>query len=188
MSGPSEGLARIVAVFVRRKVNFVTIGGWAVQAQGFDLGYVTEDIDFTPDLSADNLDRIVLALEDLDAKATYRGLVLDMLPDALGLARTPVWNMTCPHGDFDLVFDPAGLDGYRDLLRSAHPVTINADGEPIRVLCADLADIVTSKETANRDKDRGVLPLLRAQIAELQQQQLPQDELSRPDPGFGIDL
>ena len=124
MADSAEGLARIAAAFVRRGVNFVAIGGWAVQAQGFDLGYETEDIDFTPDLGQDNLERIVEALEDLEAQTMYRGLVLDILPDALGLARTTVWTMTCPHGNFDLVFDPAGLDGYQQLLRTAHPVSI----------------------------------------------------------------
>lgn len=188
MAEHAEGLVRIAAAFVRRKVNFVAIGGWAVQAQGFDLGYETDDIDFTPDLGPDNLERIVEALEDLEAQTKYRGLVLDVLPDAQGLARTPVWTMTCPHGKFDLVFDPAGLDGYHQLLPTAHPVSVNADGQRITVLCADLADIVKSKQAANREKDLGVLPLLRTQIAELQQQQLPRDDISRPDTGFGIDL
>ena len=188
MADGAEGLARIAAAFVRRGVNFVAIGGWAVQVQGFDLGYETEDIDFTPDLGQDNLERIAETLKDLEAQTMYRGLVLDILPDARGLARTPVWTMTCPHGNFDLVFDPAGLDGYQQLLPTAHPVSINAGGQRITVLCADLADIVRSKETANRDKDRGVLPLLRAQIDEHQRQQQQKDEPTRPDPGFGIDL
>ena len=100
MADSAEGLARIAAAFVRRGVNFVAIGGWAVQAQGFDLGYETEDIDFTPDLGQDNLERIADALEDLGAQTMYRGLVLDIVPDAQGLARTPVWTMTCPHGNF----------------------------------------------------------------------------------------
>ncbi len=189
MADSAEGLARIAAAFVRRGVNFVAIGGWAVQAQGFDLGYETEDIDFTPDLGQDNLERIVKALEDLEAQTMYRGLVLDILPDAQGLARTTVWTMTCPHGNFDLVFDPAGLDGYQQLLRTAHPVSINAGGQRITVLCADLADIIHSKQIANRDKDRGVLPLLRDQIDELhQQQRLQKDGRAQPEPGFGIDL
>lgn len=166
----------------------MAIGGWAVQAQGFDLGYQTDDIGFTPDLGPDNLELIVQALKDLEAQTKYRGLVLDTLPDAQGLARTPVWTMTCSYGNFDLVFDPAGLDGYQQLLPTAHPVSINADGQRITVLCADLSDIVKSKQTANREKDLGVLPLLRAQIAELQQQQLQRDDPSRRDTGFGIDL
>ena len=142
MADSAEGLARIAAAFVRRGVNFVAIGGWAVQAQGFDLGYETEDIDFTPDLGQDNLERIVKALEDLEAQTMYRGLVLDILPDAQGLARTTVWTMTCPHGNFDLVFDPAGLDGYQQLLRTAHPVSINAGGQRI----VDAADPVEPHE------------------------------------------
>jgi len=64
-----------------------------------------------------------------------------------------------------------------------------SDPQRITVLCADLADIIHSKQIANRDKDRGVLPLLRDQIDELhQQQRLQKDGRAQPEPGFDIDL
>ncbi|MCY3961480.1 MAG: nucleotidyltransferase [bacterium] len=53
----ADRLERIAATLADRGVNFVVIGGWAVEAQGYELGYKTEDIDFTPDLGPDNLDQ-----------------------------------------------------------------------------------------------------------------------------------
>lgn len=167
MTDITELLARIAAVFVRHEVNFVVIGGWAVQAQGFDLGYETEDIDFTPDLHKDNLERIAAALEEIGAKTIRKGPGMDAPPDAHELAAAPFWNMTCEHGDFDLVFHPAGLNDYRQLRHSAHPVAVDVDGQQIIVPCADLADIVISKGFARRDKDRRSLPRLRAQLDQL---------------------
>lgn len=162
----ADRLERIAAALVRRKVNFVVIGGWAVEAQGFSLGYKTNDIDFTPDLGADNLERLSAALHDLGAEIRVgdQSLPFDHNGESLGKAR--VWNLTCDNGDFDLTFEPSGLDGYRELLLSSHLVSIDVDGEPITVQCADLADIIHSKRTADRAKDNQVLPLLEAQLDE----------------------
>jgi len=57
-------------------------------------------------------------------------------------------------GDLDIVAHPAGATGYDDLRRDALPITI--DG--IQILVASLADVIRTKEAANREKDRAVLP------------------------------
>ena len=61
----ADHLERIAAALVRRGVNLVVNGAWAAEAQGFDLGYKTTDIDFTPDFSTANLERLSDALNDL---------------------------------------------------------------------------------------------------------------------------
>ena len=160
----ADRLERIAATLADRGVNFVVIGGWAVEAQGYELGYKTEDIDFTPDLGPDNLDRLSQALYDLDAKIRVddQSLAFSHTGESLGRAR--VWNLTCDNGDFDLTFHPSGLDGYRELIKSSHLVSVEVDGHRITFPCADLADIVHSKKTADRPKDNQVLPLLEGQL------------------------
>lgn len=115
----ADRLERIAAIFAKRDVKFVIIGGWAVEAQGYELGYKTDDIDFTPDLGPDNLDRLSAALYDLDAKIRVddQSLAFNHSGESLGRAR--VWNLTCEDGDFDLTFEPSGLGGYRELLKSS---------------------------------------------------------------------
>ena len=44
----SDRLERIASALAERGVKFVIIGGWAVEAQGYEMGYKTDDIDFTP--------------------------------------------------------------------------------------------------------------------------------------------
>lgn len=51
-----------------------------------------------------------------------------------------------------------GTGGYADLQRAA--LEIEAP-EGVRVLVASLADVIRSKEAANREKDRLALPRLR---------------------------
>lgn len=60
-------LARIPVALTRRGVEFIAIGGWAVQAQRLDLG-LTRDVDLTPAPDPENLQRLSAALEDLDAR------------------------------------------------------------------------------------------------------------------------
>ena len=160
----SDRLERIASALAGRGVKFVIIGGWAVEAQGYEMGYKTDDIDFTPDLGAENLDRLSAALYDLDAKIRVndQSLPFNHTGESLGKAR--VWNLACVDGDFDLTFEPSGLDGYRELIKRSHLVSVEVDGRRISLPCADLADIIHSKRTADRPKDNQVLPLLEAQL------------------------
>lgn len=66
-------------------------------------------------------------------------------------------NLRSPHGDFDLTFAPAGVDGYAELSRSA--TVRNVDG--VTVQLASLPDIIRSKDAAGRPKDALALPELR---------------------------
>ena len=157
-AGRGDHLERIAAALVRRNVDFVVIGGWAVEAQGFDLGYKTNDIDFTPDLSADHLDRLSEALYDLGAEIRAGDESLPFNHSGESLGRAVVWNLTCEDGNFDLAFSPTGLDDYQRLLGACHLISLEVDGERIQVPCADLDDIWQLKRAADRPKDRDVLP------------------------------
>ena len=57
-----------------------------------------------------------------------------------------VWNLVCEYGRFDLSYEPAAMGGYEELLPNACKVVIEADGDRIEVLCADIRDIVRSKK------------------------------------------
>ncbi len=154
--------APIVAALLARKVSFVVIGGFAARLHGSPL--LTQDIDVTPEMSEQNLQRLSDALRDLDAHVRHPD-VPEGLPfsrDATSLAGSLFWNLTTRHGDLDLSFTPAGTDGYPDLAQRA--LTVNVSGVPIPV--ASLEDIVRSKNAANRDKDRRALPVLRELLAQ----------------------
>lgn len=56
------------------------------------------------------------------------------------------------------------MGGYEGLIPTARKIFIDADGARIEILCADIEDIVRSKETANRPKDEEPVKLLRSQI------------------------
>jgi hypothetical protein len=154
--------APIVAALLARDVSFVVIGGFAARLHGSPL--LTQDIDVTPEMSAQNLERLSAALRDLDARVRHPDVPegLAFAHDATSLAGSVCWNLTTRYGDLALSFSPAGTDGYPDVARRA--VTVVVSGVPIPV--ASLEDIVRSKNAANRDKDRRALPVLRELLAQ----------------------
>ena len=68
-----------------------------------------------------------------------------------------VLNLTTRVGDIDLAFAPAGTQGFEDLRRDAVVVDIAGLSVPV----ASLADVIRSKDAADRPKDRRALPRLR---------------------------
>ena len=152
---------RVIGTLVAHDVRFVLIGGLAALAQGSP--FPTEDIDVTPERTSANLARLSAALEELDARVRTHvvegGLPFDH--DADSLAAASVWSLTTPYGDLDISFVPNGTEGYPDLVRDARPLEILGVLVPV----ASLADIVRSKQAANRPKDQRVLPTLREILA-----------------------
>jgi hypothetical protein len=83
---------------------------------------------------------------------------LEFACDAASLGRMKMLNLTTDYGDFDLAFEPAGFAGYDELVEDAVSVSIGT----VVVRVASLADVIRSKETADRPKDRATLPILYA--------------------------
>ena len=147
----------ILRTLHRHRVEFVLIGGMAATLHGSDM--VTFDLDVSPRSTKDNLERLASALRDLEAALRVagepNGVDFDAHEDLL--ERVQVLNLATRAGDLDIVVRPAGSTGYKDLRRDAMSISIS--GVPI--LVASLADIIRSKEAANREKDRAVLPALK---------------------------
>ena len=151
----------MLAVLLRHEVRFVMIGGLAGVVHGSP--FPTEDLDITPERSAENLVRLSAALEDLGARVRTQGVDggLPFSHDADSLGAVGVWNLVTPHGDLDISFVPNGTTGFPDLVHDSSEVEVF--GLAIRV--ASLADIIRSKQAANRPKDQRVLPTLREILA-----------------------
>src|ERR1700733_11406392 len=119
----------------------------------------TRDIDLTPETDPENLARLSLALKELGARIRTEGVPggLPFSHDAASLAAAEVWNLICHDGEFHISFHPSGFaEGYAQLAVNAHRLRV---GE-VKVVVADLADVIRSKESAGRPKDLRVLPLL----------------------------
>lgn len=147
----------LISTLIRNDVRFIVIGAIAAIAQGYPLN--TQDLDITPERDADNLERLAGALGDLDARLRIpndpSGIEFPIEPRFLGSVDS--WTLKTPAGDVDLLFAPAGTEGYHDLKRAAIATVLWGH----EVLVASLGDIIRMKEAAGRPKDIAQLPALR---------------------------
>jgi hypothetical protein len=151
----------IFDVLDRHGVRYVLIGGMAAILHG--AAHVTTDVDVVPQDAQRNLERLSRALEELKARIRVSGEPQGVPFDHSGelLARVRVWNLRTDKGDLDITFQPSGTHGYDDLHRDAIVMHLRSGD----VTVASLADVVRSKEAANRPRDRAVLPGLRALLS-----------------------
>lgn len=148
-------------VLERHGVRYVVIGGVAAILHG--AAHVTTDVDVVPQDARDNLVRLSDALKEIHARIRVSGEP-DGVPfdhSAESLARVRFWNLQTDIGDLDLTFEPSGTHGYDDLKRDAIVMRLRSGNVPV----ASLADVIRSKEAADRPRDRAVLPGLRALLS-----------------------
>ncbi len=159
---PKFDPAAMLGVLAAHGVDCIVIGGFAAVAHG--APHITFDVDVVPSRSPDSLERLARALVDLDARIRTEGAEggLQFDRSAAMLRSVSILNLTTKFGDLDLTFTPAGTTGFEDLRRNAVHVTVQGTS----VLVAALADVIRSKEAANREKDRAALPALR-KLAEM---------------------
>lgn len=152
---------RILDALRRCEVRYVLIGGLAGVLQGQE--YPTFDVDICPEREQSNLDRLALALRELDARirtdSVPEGLKFDI--SAAYFRNVEICNMVTSYGELYVTFIPSGTEGYEQLVRHAEVYEIRG----IHLNVASLEDIIRSKETADRDKDNLTLPHLRELLA-----------------------
>ena len=148
----------IFRVLADHGVDYVLIGGLAAVLHGSTA--MTNDADILPEPSAANLERLAAALRALDARIrsemTPDGVAFDPHPDLL--KSVTVLNLTTRCGDLDLAMAPVGLAGYEAVRADSTVFRLAGHDVPV----ASLADIIRSKEAADRPKDRATLPILYA--------------------------
>ncbi|HTE74149.1 MAG TPA: hypothetical protein VK640_13240 [Actinomycetes bacterium] len=152
---------QILATLTDHRVEFVLIGGLAATFHGSP--HLTQDVDITPSRDPENLARLSGALIDMAASVRASGVDggLPFAHDAQSIADVGVWNLTTRYGDLDISFVPTGTKGFDDLVRDAVAIVV----EGVEVTVASLADVVRSKQAADREKDRLTLPTLREILA-----------------------
>ena len=172
-------VALLVSTLERHGVEYLVVGG--IAAQGYGAARPTKDFDCLVRRGQANLDRLAAAMVELGARLRVDGLTdeearaLPVQMDGAMLAQNEISTWRTDAGDLDVLTNIPARDGrrlgYEDL---AHRTNI-VQGNGFVIRAANLADIVASKEWADRPKDREALAELREILA----------ERPRPAPGAG---
>lgn len=143
----------ILTALERHSVRYVLIGGFARVIEGTDE--LTHGVDLAPSLRAENLRRLSLALDDVEAR--HR----DGRPLQLGrdLGRDPVLELATRGGELKLVPEPEGTrGGYDDLRRHAIREPL---GRGLRPQVASIGDLARMAAALARQQDLEPLRQLR---------------------------
>jgi hypothetical protein len=139
----------------RHDVDYLTIGGIAIQAHGGQR--LTQDLDVAIAASTDNIARLAGALLDLDARILGpNGQRSKSVPTAPLLASSDQWHLITVHGPLDILTLPAHLGSFEDMRARAHEVPLGDLSIPI----AHRDDLLKMKRAAGRPQDLADIQLL----------------------------
>ena len=154
-TSPGFDARELFTALARHDVDYVTIGGIAIQAYGGQR--LTQDLDIAIAESTDNLDRLAGALLDLDARILGpEGQRSSSVPTAPLLGSSDQWHLITPHGPLDILTLPAHLGPFVDMRARAHEVALGDLTVPI----AHRTDLLKMKRAAGRPQDLADVQLL----------------------------
>lgn len=145
----------IFAALSRHEVDYVTVGGIALQAYGAQR--MTQDLDVVIASSKVNLEKLASALIELDAR------ILDpdgersrSTPSADLLGSSDQRHLITIHGRLDVLTPPAALGDFEDFLKRSHRVNVG----DVTVSIASRDDLLVLKRQTGRPQDLADIKLL----------------------------
>jgi len=137
---------RILEVLAEHAVDYVIVGGLAVQTHGHVR--TTVDIDVYPRPERANLTRLAAALNALEARTLNPGSE-ELAIDAAMLPRATMWQFSTPHGAIDVLHDAPGAPPYEDLRARALKIRLGQ----LSLTVAGLDDLISMKRASSRQVD-----------------------------------
>jgi hypothetical protein len=149
---------RLIDALARHDVRFVIVGGMAAVLQRAPI--LTEDMDVVHDRAPDNVDRLVLALTEIDA--VYRDDPRNLRPGVSHLIGPGSQLLESGKLRFDFIGELTPGGGYAELLPFSD--TVDVGGRSVRVL--SLEKLIEIKRQLPRPKDKLMLIHLEATLEE----------------------
>ena len=134
----------ILQALAAQAVDYVVIGGIAVQAHGHPR--TTQDLDLVPDPDPGNLGRLVAALKMLRARPVGETEASEIALPAAGVVE-----LDTDAGGVDIHLNPPGAASYPELRARA----LKLDLGDVRVAVAGRDDLIAMKRASGRPVDRG---------------------------------
>jgi hypothetical protein len=143
----------ILETLEREAVGYILVGAFARVLVGADE--ITRGVDLTPATRGDNLRRLDLALEAINAR---RPDGTEPAVQSTDYSREPVIELRTDYGEAKIVPVPEGTRGYDDLRRDAERLPI---GRGLRPWVASSRDLARMLNALNRAEDLQKLMMMR---------------------------
>ena len=147
-SGEAFHPRELFQTLARHGVEYVTVGGVAIQAHGAQR--FTQDLDVMIATSKDNMDRLAAALSEVDARILGPDAQRSRsTPSAAMLASGDQWHLVTSFGRLDVLTLPAHLGSFADVRARAYDVPLGDVIVPI----AHRDDLLRMKRDSGRPQD-----------------------------------
>jgi len=137
---------RILRALAEHEVQYVLIGGLAVQTHGHVR--TTNDADLIPAPDPANLERLAATLRALEARVLNEGQESTPI-DAAMLPRATIWQFATRDGGIDVMHEVPGGSPYEELSERALQVRLG----DVEVPVVDLDDLIRMKLARGRPVD-----------------------------------
>jgi hypothetical protein len=137
---------RILRALAEHEVDYVLIGGLAVQTHGHVR--TTNDADLIPAPDPPNLERLAAALRSLEARVLNPGEEKTAI-DAKMLPRATIWQFASRDGGIDVIREVPGGRSYDELSKGALHVQLGDVDVPV----VGLDDLIQMKLARGRPVD-----------------------------------
>jgi hypothetical protein len=145
MAGADFDPYALMEALERHRVTYIIVGGLGRVIHGSDE--LTDGLDIVPSTREENLRRLGLALEDLNARRPGgRPLVFER-----DLARQSILELETDAGELKIVPEPAGTRGYDDL---RHRAVREPLGHGLRPAVASVDDHARMLAALDREQDQ----------------------------------
>ncbi len=151
--------SQILHALAEHRVDYLVIGGLAVQAHGHVR--TTQDVDLLPGPAPENLDRLAAALRSLGARRAGEGNRVGVVLDAATILASDPLSLDTDAGGVDVHRSPPGSQPFVAMRRRA----LILDVIGLQVPVVGLDDLIAMKRAAGRPIDRGdVIALTEAEV------------------------
>jgi predicted nucleotidyltransferase len=156
---PKPDFVSILKVLAEHGVKFVVVGGVAATLQGATVS--TFDLDLVQSRDSQNVERLLNALDDLQARYRTPGAE-GKKPARSHLESKGHQLLMTRSGPLDLLGVIGSNRGYDELL----PLSIELEVAGMKVRVLSLEAVIETKQEAGGEKDRAMLPILRRTLEE----------------------
>jgi predicted nucleotidyltransferase len=156
LTSDSLRLRELLARLFEADVRFVLVGGLAVNAWGYLRA--TRDVDFVPEPSAENLEKLDALLRELGGKVDVGGRFLDANAISTFLKAGDRTLVATDLGQVDVLQGLPQIPSFAALDEEAEEIDL--DGLVVRV--CSLGHLLEMKRSSDRDRDRDDLRALEA--------------------------
>lgn len=150
-------IGELIATLARHGVEYLVIGGVAVQVHGHRR--TTMDLDVTPDPDPENLRRLGAALAELEARPAAavapEAEIPSADPERLAVAAI-IPPLVTRHGQIHILKEPKGARDFGEMRERA--LVVDLDGAEVAIVALD--DLIRMKRAAGRPVDRQDLEAL----------------------------